>query len=270
MTALTIQLAREVVQRACDAANVVLIPPGAPSLLRTTARVSAAAMTPLTLDQVEQRASIYVPEMLTSLVRHLPDNLLKVFPVDVRGAIVLADPVWNDPVDLIDAVAHDLGHRAQEIAAGRTLGIVGVVAHGAAYLLCDLSEANAEATCRVADITARVTLEGADPAAYCEGAIVAMRELYGLDEHALGHAKRVLLSAAASLACGVLHGSGTPIEGMLRDLATWTTFPADTADVLAAGVEAEAGGRSLGELEAERDEALAAILLALRASSKGR
>jgi carnitine 3-dehydrogenase len=59
-------------------------------------------------------------------------------------------------------------------------------------------------------------------------------------------------------------------EGMLRDLATWTTFPADTADVLAAGVEAEAGGRSLDELEAERDEALAAILLALRASSEGR
>ena len=59
-------------------------------------------------------------------------------------------------------------------------------------------------------------------------------------------------------------------EGMLRDLATWTTFPADTAEVLAAGVEAEAGDRSLAELEAERDEALAAILLALRASPEGR
>jgi carnitine 3-dehydrogenase len=53
-------------------------------------------------------------------------------------------------------------------------------------------------------------------------------------------------------------------EGMLRDLATWTTFPADTADVLAAGVEAEAAGRSLAVLEAERDEALAALVLALR------
>jgi 3-hydroxyacyl-CoA dehydrogenase len=55
-------------------------------------------------------------------------------------------------------------------------------------------------------------------------------------------------------------------EGMLRDLATWTTFPADAAEILAAGVEAEAAGRSLAELEAERDEALAAVLLALRAA----
>ena len=51
---------------------------------------------------------------------------------------------------------------------------------------------------------------------------------------------------------------------MLRDLATWTTFPPDTADVLAAGVKAEVRGKSLVELEGERDEALAAVLLALR------
>jgi len=60
------------------------------------------------------------------------------------------------------------------------------------------------------------------------------------------------------------HLTGTK-EGMLRDLAAWTTFPPDTADVLADGVEAEAGGRSLEDLERERDEALASILLALGA-----
>jgi carnitine 3-dehydrogenase len=53
-------------------------------------------------------------------------------------------------------------------------------------------------------------------------------------------------------------------EGMLRDLATWTTFPADAADLLAEGVEVEVGGRTIAELEAERDEALASVLLALR------
>jgi 3-hydroxyacyl-CoA dehydrogenase len=63
----------------------------------------------------------------------------------------------------------------------------------------------------------------------------------------------------------ISHLTGTK-EGMLRDLATWTTFPADTADMLAAGVEAEAHGRDLAELERERDEALAAVLLALRAA----
>ncbi len=61
----------------------------------------------------------------------------------------------------------------------------------------------------------------------------------------------------------VSHLTGTK-EGMLRDLATWTTFPADIADLLAAGVEAEAGDKTLAELEVERDEALAAVVLALR------
>ncbi|MCL4371134.1 MAG: 3-hydroxyacyl-CoA dehydrogenase NAD-binding domain-containing protein [Chloroflexi bacterium] len=58
-------------------------------------------------------------------------------------------------------------------------------------------------------------------------------------------------------------------EGMLKDLASWTTLPGDTADILAAGVEAEARGRSLEELEAERDEALATIILALRQVKPG-
>jgi 3-hydroxyacyl-CoA dehydrogenase len=64
----------------------------------------------------------------------------------------------------------------------------------------------------------------------------------------------------------ITHLTGTK-EGMLRDLATWTTFPPDTADVLAAGVEHESAGRTLAQLEAERDEALAAILLALRGAT---
>lgn len=57
-------------------------------------------------------------------------------------------------------------------------------------------------------------------------------------------------------------------EGMLRDLASWTTFPTDTADVLARGVEQEAAGRGLDQLERERDEALAAVVKALRAAGK--
>ena len=51
---------------------------------------------------------------------------------------------------------------------------------------------------------------------------------------------------------------------MLRDLAAWTTFPEDTSEVLASGLEAEVGGKSLAELEAERDETLATVLGALK------
>ena len=53
-------------------------------------------------------------------------------------------------------------------------------------------------------------------------------------------------------------------ESMLRDLATWTEFPPDTADALAAGLTEEVAGRSLEQLVAERDEALAAVVLARR------
>jgi 3-hydroxyacyl-CoA dehydrogenase len=59
-------------------------------------------------------------------------------------------------------------------------------------------------------------------------------------------------------------------EGILRDLASWTAFPVDTAAVLATGVEAEAAGRDLAELERERDEALAAVVLALRPARASR
>ena len=53
-------------------------------------------------------------------------------------------------------------------------------------------------------------------------------------------------------------------EGMLRDLATWTTFPPETADALAAGLAAEKGERSYEELVAERDALLVEYLRARR------
>ena len=54
-------------------------------------------------------------------------------------------------------------------------------------------------------------------------------------------------------------------EGMLRDLATWTTFPADTADVLEDGLAEEKAGRSYAQLVAERDALLVAYRRARRA-----
>lgn len=51
---------------------------------------------------------------------------------------------------------------------------------------------------------------------------------------------------------------------MLRDLATWTEFPADSADVLEAGLSAEKAGSGFEELTGRRDELLAACLAARR------
>ncbi len=54
--------------------------------------------------------------------------------------------------------------------------------------------------------------------------------------------------------------------GMLRDLATWTTFPPETGEALRAGLAEEKGARTYDELVAERDALLVAYLRA-RASS---
>ena len=55
-------------------------------------------------------------------------------------------------------------------------------------------------------------------------------------------------------------------RGMLRDLATWTEFPADSAERLAAGLAVEKAGRGYDELSEQRDELLAACLAARRAA----
>ena len=54
-------------------------------------------------------------------------------------------------------------------------------------------------------------------------------------------------------------------EGMLRDLATWTTFPPETGEALEAGLADEKGMRTYDELVAERDALLVAYLRAQRA-----
>jgi 3-hydroxyacyl-CoA dehydrogenase len=66
---------------------------------------------------------------------------------------------------------------------------------------------------------------------------------------------------------GHLRHLGVVKEGMLRDLATWTSFPDGCDQALAGGLEAEKAGRSFDELSAERDELLAAYLAARRRST---
>ncbi len=68
---------------------------------------------------------------------------------------------------------------------------------------------------------------------------------------------------------GHLEHLGHVKEGMLRDIATWVSFPPDTADVLEAGLRVQLEGREPGSLERERDEALAGFLKARAATAGG-
>lgn len=53
-------------------------------------------------------------------------------------------------------------------------------------------------------------------------------------------------------------------QGVLADLATWTEFPDDAAEVLVTGLEDEVGDLGVERLAAARDAALAALLRARR------
>ena len=63
---------------------------------------------------------------------------------------------------------------------------------------------------------------------------------------------------------GHLGRLGGSKEGVLRDLATWTEFPGDVADLLAEGLEEEVGELGPEQVAAARDAALAALLRARR------
>ena len=61
---------------------------------------------------------------------------------------------------------------------------------------------------------------------------------------------------------GHLKHLGPVKEGMLRDIATWTTFPPDTIEVLEEGLRDMLEETEPGSLERERDEALAGFIAA--------
>jgi len=63
---------------------------------------------------------------------------------------------------------------------------------------------------------------------------------------------------------GHLRHLGGVKEDVLNDLATWTEFPADVADLLAEGLEEEVGDVGVERLSAARDAGLAALLRARR------
>jgi len=92
----------------------------------------------------------------------------------------------------------------------------------------------------------------------------AVREGPGLRWSVMGpHLLYDLGGGAAGIRGHLEHLAATK-TGMLRDLATWTDFPADSAEVLEAGLTVEKAGRGFEELSGLRDELLAACLAARR------
>ncbi|MBU2603919.1 MAG: cupin domain-containing protein [Actinobacteria bacterium] len=89
----------------------------------------------------------------------------------------------------------------------------------------------------------------------------------GLRWAAMGPHTLYHLGGGAGGMRGHIEHLGHVKEGMLRDIATWTEFPADTTDILEAGLVDALAGRSAASLERERDEALAGFLKARAAAA---
>lgn len=92
----------------------------------------------------------------------------------------------------------------------------------------------------------------------------AVREGPGLRWSVMGPHLLYDLGGGAQGIRGHLEHLAATKAGMLRDLAAWTEFPADSADVLEAGLDVEKADRGFEELSALRDELLAACLAARR------
>jgi len=216
-------------------------------------------------------------EVFAEIGRHAPDECLvatsssglsiTAIQADTRlpGRTLAAHP-YNPPhlIPLVELAAGDLTDRAAIERAAAFYASVGkeiVVVNGdiPGYIANRLSAALWREAIELVR-SGVATVEDVDK---------AVRSGPGLRWAVMGpHLVYHLGGGKAGIQGHIAHLAGTK-EGMLRDLATWTTFPADTAEVLGAGVEAEAHGRSLADLERERDEALAAILLALRVPGEG-
>ena len=92
----------------------------------------------------------------------------------------------------------------------------------------------------------------------------AVREGPGLRWSVMGPHLLYDLGGGAGGIRGHLEHLAATKAGMLRDLADWTEFPPDTADLLAAGLRSEKAGGDFDELTGVRDELLAACLAARR------
>lgn len=205
------------VQRAADL-SVPLVTPDVPSPVREAICVVAALASPLTLDQVRDRVSFYLPALAGDIWNLIPSpirDVLHQFNIDLSrtGCVYLSPLAWN--CYPLATVAHELSHHNRDRIVRSSGGIVASVLWSAGYLIHPTIRGWEEGTCRVNDLVSSVIVQGreVDAAAHeaRDGAL-----LYGLPPE--GHAvyQASIESAAASLKAGALPGEGTEVQEILR------------------------------------------------------
>lgn len=243
MTTLDLDLVRTVCRAEARRVGVTLITPDSPSLARAAVRLTIAALSPLTVEEVGQRVSFFVPrlaaEVIELLARLHPAIGAAAEVLDLEApAIYLSSRAWDvDGVTLAGVVAHERGHDHRDKATRATMGVIGSALWGSAYLVHRVVRGWEEGTCYTSDVTARVVIAGEDPDEVALGAVGSLR---GYDLDASGEAQAVasIRSAARSLKAGALPGVGTPIHETLRALRREGASFGRWDDVIDAGAPA--------------------------------
>lgn len=237
--ALELDLVRSVVRAEARRVGLTLVTPDSPSIARSALRLAIAAWSPLTLEEVEQRVSFFVPR-IASDVRSLLERIhpavgdvADVIDLDAP-AVYLSSKAWDvDGVTLGGVWAHERGHDRRDRAVRATMGVIGSALWGGAYLVHPTIRGWEEGTCYTSDVVARVVLAGDDPEAVARGALVSLRG-YDLDGPGEATAADAIRSAALSLKAGALPGVGTPIHETLQALARAGWKPGPWAEAIGA------------------------------------
>jgi hypothetical protein len=201
---ITIDLARAAAQRLCSVAGVTLLTPDHPLrdvIVSGVALASRVGGGSWSRNDVAERVSVTLPGAGSAL------SLLRVVPgVGVilaaageaaglgRDAVISVSPsTWDDPVQLLATIQHELAHVGQIRRGG--------IPSCLAYLVSREARAAAEAPCYGASMAVLVCLGRWSTAAAAES---AMRSLagYGLDADALRLASGIVASARATLEGG--------------------------------------------------------------------
>lgn len=236
MTPPPIDLVRSCVRALCARHHVALVTPESPSALRSAVHLTVAAVSPLTLPQVKQRASFYVPELVEEaydlLTAAVPSPVAGFLPAVDAPVVLLSLVAWESAVILCGTGPHEVGHHLQDLRARKAVGVVGSIVHGAAYVIHETVRGDSEVTVYTHDLAAAVIVGGVDPDAHAAGLLDVLRSSYRLGDHALAHTAQTLASASASLKARQLPGVGTPLHELLRDLVTGGWDPGEWREAI--------------------------------------
>lgn len=219
----TIEFARDVCRAMMRRFNVDLITPESPSVMRDAVTLAIAAASPLTVAEVRQRVSVYVPRLVDDVRDLLPAPMAEY----LNGQSVMVSPVaWEDSMSLLCVTAHELGHHLRDKAARDRQGIVGSVLWASAYLIHPTVRTAEECQCFEHNLTMRTVVANEDPDFVMNRTIEGLVN-YSASAQGMVYARAALGSARRSLGKGQLPGVDTPAHLTLREMMSRGWTPAE-------------------------------------------